>query len=67
MYGLRSGVKELDEPDTLRRLCELSDEQLREVVVRLQNFQPHIAPAWSTEDIEVLILVRREARAKENS
>jgi hypothetical protein len=67
MYGLRSGVKELDEPDTLRRLCELSDEQLREVVVRLQSFQPHIAPAWKADDIEVLILVRREARAKENS
>jgi hypothetical protein len=64
MYSLRErGIKALGEPDTLRRLCELSDEQLRDVAVRLQQFQPHIAPAWKAEDIRVLITVRSKARA----
>jgi hypothetical protein len=66
MFALRSGVQELGQPDTLSRLPELSDEQLREVVVRLQKFQPQIPPAWSAENIEVLILIRSKALA-ENS
>jgi hypothetical protein len=39
----------------IRRLAELSDEQLRDVAVRSQRFKPHIAPAWKAEDIEALI------------
>jgi hypothetical protein len=66
MFGLRSGVQELGQSDTIRRLSELSDEQLREVVVRVQKFQPHIAPAWKPEEVEVLIAVRSKVRA-ENS
>jgi hypothetical protein len=67
MYSLRErGIKALGEPDTLRRLVELSDEQLRDVAVRVQRFKPHIAPAWKAEDIEVLIVVRSKALA-ENS
>jgi hypothetical protein len=64
VFGLRSGVKELGQEDTIHRLSELSDEQFRDVVVRLQKFQPPIAPAWKAEDIKVLIAVRRKARAK---
>jgi hypothetical protein len=66
MYSLRQGVQALGQPNTLRRLCELSDDQLRDVAVRLQKFQPHIAPAWSPEDVEALVIVRSEALA-ENS
>jgi len=66
MFSLRSGIKALGQPDTLRRLCQLSDEQLRDVAVRLQRFKPHIEPAWNAEDIEVLIVVRSKALA-ENS
>jgi hypothetical protein len=66
MFSLRSGVQALGQPDTLRRLCELSDEQPRDVAVRVQRFKPHIAPAWNGEDIEVLIILRSKALA-ENS
>ena len=65
MFSLRSGVQTLGQLDTLRRLCELGDEQLRDVAVRVQRFEPHIAPAWSAEGIEVLIIVR--SKALENS
>jgi len=63
MFSLRSGVQALGQPDTLRRLCELSDEQLRDVAVRVQRFQPHIAAAWEAEAVEVLIAVRSKANA----
>jgi hypothetical protein len=61
VYGLRSGVKELSAPDTLGRLCELDDEQLRAVVLRLRNFMPHIAPAWTPNEIATLIATRNSA------
>jgi hypothetical protein len=61
MYSLRFGVQALDKHETLGRLRELSDEQMREVAVRVQRFQSHIAPAWKTEDVEVLILLRSKA------
>jgi hypothetical protein len=63
MYSLRAGVKALGRRDTIRRLSELSDEQLRDVAVRLQKFQPHIAPAWTANEIAVLIAVRSKAHA----
>jgi hypothetical protein len=61
VYGLRSGVQELCQADTLSRLCELDDEQLSNVIVRLQNFMPHIAPAWTPNEIAVLIATRNNA------
>jgi hypothetical protein len=64
MFSLRSGVKALGQPNTLRRLCQLSDEQLRDVAVRLQRFNPHIAPAWNVENLGVLIAVRSKAGAE---
>src|SRR5262245_52894044 len=54
MYSLRRGVDELAKPDTQRRLSELSEDQLRAVCERLQNFKPEIAPAWTPEEIEAL-------------
>jgi hypothetical protein len=54
MYGLRSGVKELDELDTQDRIKELSEVQLHEVGRRLQALQPHIAPAWTAQEVEQL-------------
>jgi hypothetical protein len=58
MFSLRSGVQALGQHNNVRRLSELSDEQLREVAVRVQRFSPHIAPPWNAEDVEVLIAVR---------
>jgi hypothetical protein len=58
MFSLRSSVRALGHPDTLRRLAALGDAQLREIAVRVQRFQPHIAPTWTSEEVEVLIAVR---------
>jgi hypothetical protein len=55
MFSLRElGTKALDEPDTQRRISELSEEQLHEVGARLQRLKPEIARAWSAEEIEQL-------------
>ena len=54
MYSLRRGADELTKPDTQRRLSELSEDQLRAVCERVQNFKPEIAPAWTPEEIEAL-------------
>jgi hypothetical protein len=61
MFALRAGVNELCQADTLGRLCELNDAQLSDVVIRLQNFQPHIAKAWTANEIAVLIATRNNA------
>jgi hypothetical protein len=64
MYSLRErGAKALAEPDTIRRISELSDEQFREVVVRVQKFNPHIAPPWKPEEVEALFVARRKIHA----
>jgi hypothetical protein len=56
MYLLRSrGVKALEEPDTKRRLAQLSDRQIIEVGERLQRL---IARAWTTEDVKILFRLR---------
>jgi|AmaraimetFIIA100_FD_contig_41_25629598_length_586_multi_6_in_0_out_0_1 hypothetical protein len=55
MYSLRSGVAALARSDSVYRLSELSDAQMREVAVRVQKFKPHIAPAWAAEDVQVLV------------
>jgi hypothetical protein len=61
MHGLRQGVQELAQADTLGRLLELDDQQLSAVIVRLQNFMPHIARAWTPDEIAVLIATRNTA------
>jgi hypothetical protein len=56
MYSLRErGVAALEEPDTKRRLSQLNDRQLAEVGDRLQRLKPHIARAWTAEEVKVLI------------
>jgi|SRR5262249_41748768 len=57
MYALRQGVDELAKPDTQRRLSELSEDRLRTVCGRLQNFKSEIALAWAPEEVEVLMNV----------
>lgn len=56
MHSLRDrGVQALEEPDTRRRLSQLNDRQLAEVGDRLQRLKPHIARAWTTDEVKVLI------------
>src|SRR5262249_32553406 len=56
MFALRSrGVQALGEPHVLRRLAQLDNAQLREIAVRLQKLEQHIASAWAPEDVEVLL------------
>jgi hypothetical protein len=61
-FSLRSGVGALKRPNVLRRLSELSDPQVREIAVRLQKFKPNIAPAWTAQDLQVLLAVRSKVR-----
>jgi hypothetical protein len=62
MFALRRGVNELAKPDTMRRLSELSEEQLREVCSRLRNFKPEIGKMWTPEEIEALAIVWGELK-----
>jgi hypothetical protein len=62
MFSLRNGIAALSKPDTLRRLSELSEVQLRHVAVRLQKFKPEIAKRWPPEDVEVLLATRNKIR-----
>jgi|SRR5262245_2471316 len=58
VYGLRDGLAALSKnPDRLRRLSELNAEQLRAVCDRLQNFQPHIAPACTPNEVQALVVI----------
>ena len=58
-YSLRGGAEALQERDTLRRLSDLSDQQVIEVGNRLQKLKPEIARAWSAEEVETLFKVKR--------
>jgi hypothetical protein len=60
MYSLRRGIDKLAQPDTLRRLSALDADQLEAVCLRVQAFQPEIAPAWYAEDADLLISAWRE-------
>jgi uncharacterized protein YjiS (DUF1127 family) len=62
MFSLRNGIAALSKLDTLRRLSELSDAQLRDVAVRLQKFKVEIAKPWSSADVEVLLATRNKVR-----
>jgi hypothetical protein len=57
MFSLRRGVEALTDTDAQHRLSELSEEQLRTVCERLQNFKVNIAPAWTHEDVGALISI----------
>jgi hypothetical protein len=65
VYSLRErGIPALEEPDTQHRLTQLSEDQFVEVGDRLQKLKPHIARAWSDQEIAALIIVRNECLAK---
>jgi len=64
MFSLGNGVEALGRPETVRRLSELSDTQIREVAVRVQKFEAHIAPAWKPEEVAVLVAARSEIDAE---
>jgi hypothetical protein len=53
MFSLRSGIRSLGQPETQRRISELSEEQLHEVGGRLQALK--IVKAWTAEDVERLV------------
>jgi hypothetical protein len=61
VFSLRRGPGELTQPDTLRRLSAQAD-QLEVVCLRVQAFQPEIAPAWYAEDADLLISAWRKFR-----
>jgi hypothetical protein len=60
MWSLRKrGTKALAEPDTQRRLSQLSDEQTIEVGRRLQRLNRHIGRGpWSPGEIRELFRAR---------
>ena len=58
MYQLRGGTNALANLDAQRRLSELDEQQLREVVIRLQKFGSAVAESWKSKDIEILIAIK---------
>jgi hypothetical protein len=71
MFTLRRGVSVLTSlpnvttavgpslSDTLRWLAALDKNQLKEVCRRTQKFNPKVAPAWSRDDVDVLVATWR--------
>jgi hypothetical protein len=62
LYGLRSGVSALKEPDVRRRLSQLSDDQLVEVGAKLRRRGPEIGGAWTANEIQTLMQLRETLR-----
>jgi hypothetical protein len=62
MYSLRRGANELAQPDTQRRLSALDADQLEDICLRVQTFQPKIAEPWSADDVDLLISAWRKFR-----
>jgi hypothetical protein len=62
IYSLRRGVDALAEPDTARRLAELSDDQLLAVGERLRRLKPKIARVWSADEVATLIQFRERLK-----
>jgi hypothetical protein len=62
LYGLRSGVSALKEPDVRRRLSQLSDDQLVEVGDKLCRRAPEIGGAWTANEIQTLMQLRETLR-----
>jgi hypothetical protein len=62
MFALREGG--VDEPHVVRRLAQLDHAQVRDIATRLQKLEPHIAPAWTPEDVEALLTVWSETHAE---
>ena len=64
MYGLRDGIHTLPtNPERLRRLSELSADQLKEVCARLQNFKSTIARPWTADEVAALVRIWGKSHA----
>jgi hypothetical protein len=61
-FQLRVGVGALKEPSTRRRLSELSDKLLAEIVARVRRHKPEIAPVWSDDEVDTLMQLRETLR-----
>jgi hypothetical protein len=58
VFGLRDGIDALPaKPERLRRLSELSADQLKEVCARLQNFKPTIGRPWTADEVDALVSI----------
>lgn len=62
MYLLRRGLSALEpsdpvQRDTLRRLSELTEMQIKDCCKKLGNRRPHIGPAWTKDELAKLALV----------
>jgi hypothetical protein len=62
-FSMRKGIEALMAPAAKRRLSELSEDQLREVRAQLKNFKPNIAPVWTPEEVEALVIIWSELNA----
>jgi hypothetical protein len=67
MYSLRRGLSALGpsdpvQKDTLRRLSELTKEQLKDCCDRLQKRKPPIGQAWTKSELANLVLIWKGAR-----
>jgi hypothetical protein len=62
MFSLRRGVDELTKPDTLRRLAQFDENQVKEVCRRVQAFKPEIAKAWTAEEAAALESIWRHSK-----
>jgi hypothetical protein len=64
MFGLRDGIDALPiKPERLRRLSELSADQLKEICARLQNFKPTIARPWTADEVNALVAIWAKSHA----
>jgi hypothetical protein len=63
MLGLRErGTAGLDEPAIQHRLAQLNDEQIIELGTRLRRLKAEIAPAWTADQVELLIQARERLK-----
>jgi hypothetical protein len=62
LLSLRRGADELVKTETFRQLSVLDEGQIEDVCLRVQAFQPGIAPAWSADDADLLISAWRKFR-----
>jgi hypothetical protein len=62
VYGLRDGIDALPtKPERLRRLSELSADQLKGVCARLRNFKPTIARPWTADEVDALVSIWKKS------
>ena len=62
VFALRRGLDAIEHPDNQQRLSKLNDPQMCEVAARLQKFMPHVAPEWTSTDVEALVSIWSKLR-----